>query len=368
MCKKKMARLGNNSGMALLMAVFVISLASIVVMGISYQSRFDFRSSRAFAENIQSDYILKSGLNVARTLLVLPKGMNQDKQAITQDWLGDMWAKVGSLDSLNNILSDIGGELRLQIVDEDGKININNIVSATGQSASSSSHGQSSSSSSSISGSGREAQFWQDTTRQIFDSLGFQAEAFDESQHRTIGNKAYATDQQLVMIEDWIDKDTNPADDGGIESKRTKNIFFNRQLKSITEILLVPGMTLERLHQISPYITAISSEQSSDKKININTAPFEVLRAMGIPDTGVSELIQDRMDQPADQKVIDDLAELAQTGGAPSIKSKLKLTSSNFSVLVRVKNTNSTRWLRAAIVASGIPPKRKTKVSRVEFY
>ncbi|MCC6933991.1 MAG: type II secretion system minor pseudopilin GspK [Deltaproteobacteria bacterium] len=367
----KVAR-GNNSGIALLMAVFVISLASIVVMGLSYQSRFDFRASRAFAEGIQADYVLKSGLNVAKTLIQLPKEPDQDNRPVTQDSLRDMWARVDSLGPLNQILSGVAGEIRIQIIDEDSKLNVNNIVTS-GHAAPANNNTNNNSNSSTGANNNQpqqltEAEFWQETLRQIFFGLGFEAESFDENEFRTFGNKAYNAQQQVAVLHDWIDQDTKPADDGGMESGKTKGIFYNRQLRSMSEILLVPGITLERLNQISPFVTAVSSKQGADKKLNINTVPFEVLRAMGVPETQAAELVQERLGKPITQEILNTLAQLVDTPNNPSLRRLFKLNSSNFSVIVRVKGANSVRWLKALVNANGLPPQRKTKVTRIEFF
>jgi general secretion pathway protein K len=89
-------------------------------------------------------------------------------------------------------------------------------------------------------------------------------------------------------VVDWLDNDDSPRV-GGAESShylslpyplRAKNDLFD----TVEEFRLVRGMTPERYEKLKPFVTVRSSG-----KININTAPKEILMALSaIP--GVSEV------------------------------------------------------------------------------
>jgi len=106
---------------------------------------------------------------------------------------------------------------------------------------------------------------------------------------------------------DWIDKDDTPRV-GGAESSyymslpypyKAKNDLFD----SVDEILLVRGVTREIYKKILPFVTVTSSG-----KVNINTAPKEVLASLSagtdaaevgqIGDDAVEKLIAYRKETP----------------------------------------------------------------------
>jgi len=111
----------DESGVALVLTVFVISLATILVVEFANTAHFDQRISRHYSESVQGDYILKSGLSFARILLELPK----IDESANADWLGEPWHAIASSPGLP--ISGFVGEPRMAIYDEDGKIDVNGI-------------------------------------------------------------------------------------------------------------------------------------------------------------------------------------------------------------------------------------------------
>ncbi|MCC6952862.1 MAG: hypothetical protein IT290_01960, partial [Deltaproteobacteria bacterium] len=85
----------SERGVALLLAVFVITISSVIIFELGSQLRLDQQNSRAFSDGVRADYVLKSGLNLARLLIEIPK-----LDGAREDWLGEPWALVGSAPSL----------------------------------------------------------------------------------------------------------------------------------------------------------------------------------------------------------------------------------------------------------------------------
>ncbi|HQH28674.1 MAG TPA: type II secretion system protein GspK, partial [Oligoflexia bacterium] len=105
----------------------------------------------------------------------------------------------------------------------------------------------------------------------------------------------------------------------GIESSADKAWFYNRVFRTISELALVPGMTPERMSRIAPFVRT-SQPQSS--KVNINTAPLEVLLAIGIPESQAREIFAERTNLPIDSAMLQNItagdAQLARVAAVTS--------------------------------------------------
>ncbi|MEO2069096.1 MAG: type II secretion system minor pseudopilin GspK [Desulfurobacteriaceae bacterium] len=78
-------------------------------------------------------------------------------------------------------------------------------------------------------------------------------------------------------IKDWIDRDDIPTDEG-VESLYYETLGYkpsNKNMKSIYELLYVKGVDEKIFKQLEDYVTVYG-----DGKININSAPLEVLLAL----------------------------------------------------------------------------------------
>lgn len=351
----------NDKGFALLLTLFVIALATLIVFQIGSSLRFDQRSSRAFHEGVQANYVLKSALQLGRILLEIPK-----LEGIHEDWLGEPWALIGSASSLP--ISGLIGEPRLVIVDDDGKIDLNSIV---GRNSPSQATPPPTPAPGVPAGGTQDAPtFWRDALAELFRHFGFGRETFDLKLYRTIGNIAYEASDQVAVICDWIDKDTQSFNTAafpgeGIESSTDKTWFFNRPIKTLHEALFIPGLTLERMAQIAPFVRVSPSFStfSAEKRININTAPLELLTALGFPESRAVEIVQQRTNLPITTEILPTI-----TQGDNQLSRYLKVTSSEFSIYTRVVMPNSTRWMHAIIGITNSGGNRKTVLRLVEFY
>lgn len=108
-------------------------------------------------------------------------------------------------------------------------------------------------------------------------------------------------------ILDWRDEDDDPSE-GGAESRyyraaRTPYLPKNRDFDVLEELLYVRGMTPEILERVRPYLTL-----TSNGKINLNTAPFVVLAAQGMPETLIDKVLATRRGRDAKDATEDDVA------------------------------------------------------------
>ncbi len=98
-----------------------------------------------------------------------------------------------------------------------------------------------------------------------------------------------------TIVLDFLDKDTEPRL-GGAERAG----FLNRQLLSVDELRLVPGMTPEIFSGVlgMPGIESMATIWSSGK-INLNVAPVEVLVLLeGIDARLAPEIVEVRAERP----------------------------------------------------------------------
>ena len=341
------------------MVVFILALASLIIFDLGYVLRFDRRAARRFSEGIQAHYALKSAINFGRVLLEIPK-----IEGIREDWLGEPWAVVGSAPSLP--LPEISGDVRLSIVDEYSKINLNGL--APGSSA------RNPAGTPNDQNTGQEAKqaspdtiFWGQALSRLFSLHGFGRENYDKDEYRTLGHTSLPAGDQVAAIIDWMDRDkqsfSSPSFEGeGIESRANPLWFYNRNFKNLEEILLVPGMTLERFSKIGPFIR-IDRNSSSSSQVNINTAPLEILLAMGFSEAQANDIVGERSEAPITREQLDVIA-----SGEQDLRRRLNVRSRLFTIYSQIKFGNVTKWARAIIKVQNSRLGRKTTLDSLEIY
>ena len=354
----------DESGFALLLTVFIVAIVTILVMDYADEVFAFQRSSRAYTEQIQAKLMLKSAVNLSKLLLEAPK----PEDTKDQDWLYEAWNNIGSVPSIP--LEGLVGELRVMIVDEDGKLDLNSLQALPGSITPP--PGQAGVGTNPLGGAGQPTDagsYWRNAMKELFTYEGFQKEQYPANSFRTLGSAGYGPSDQVAIISDWIDADSEPFhvptfDGDGIEGSANKGWFFNRSFKTLSELANVPGMTLERVQQIAPFVRASQSGATGNTAININTAPLEVLLAMGFPQTQAEEIVQQRLSFPYTKEILPTL-----TAGDPNLASKLKVKSSEFSVYTRVIMPTRTFWAKAIIGVQQIGQNKRRAVMRsIEYY
>lgn len=338
----------NQRGVALIMTIFIIALASILVLNFTEETLQYQRTTRGYSERVQANFVIKSGFNFACALLELPK-----EDGIKEDWLGEPWALISSAQTLP--IAGFSGKPRLTIVDESGKININSIVQGGNYIPNPNSNPYLNSSNvlgsdtSSQVGMNFRASQWKEILNNLFTEAGFVREQFAGNENRTLGGIAYPSKDQVAVIHDWLDPDSvahnSPLFPGqGIESTSNKDWFLNRQAKSLSELIMIPGMTLERMAKIAPFIRVSTQDNS---QININTAPAEVLQSLNLQEQEIIDILEKRQLVPFSKSEIS-----TAIPGSDQILPLLTANSNSFSAYIQVQMPNVTRYARAKIKTS----------------
>jgi general secretion pathway protein K len=113
--------------------------------------------------------------------------------------------------------------------------------------------------------------------------------------------KALDLDESLALnIADWIDKDEDTSGPGSAESgfysaQTTPYRAANRKLVNIEELYRVKGIDATIMRRLAPFVTALPFPKGEVRtRVNINTAPREVLQAMyrDSPKEAIDELLQ----------------------------------------------------------------------------
>ncbi len=106
----------NQDGIALVITLLVAALLTIIVVEFTYSVEIDQHMARNALNGLQASLLARSGINLGEAFLLHDDDPAVD--AYTEDW--------GNLDALNSqfVLPD-NMRLRVQIIDESGKLNIN---------------------------------------------------------------------------------------------------------------------------------------------------------------------------------------------------------------------------------------------------
>lgn len=239
-------RTGNESGFALVLTLVVTALMVAVTAELIHQVYVDTSLSRGFRDGQQASLLAESGISGGTKLLQLAlSGRNYST-------LSDKWAEPFKLD-------DETGTIEISVTEEDGKINLNGLVSPNG---------------------------YEQNTKKILERLG-----------TLIPHKVPVKAWENLAT--WLDG-KSPSFFGGADTPyymAQKPPYKARKgkLTTVDELSLVEGFTPEMVADLRPYVTVYTDKTAATYSvININTAPTKVLAAL---DANMNESMLDRVDK-----------------------------------------------------------------------
>jgi len=214
-------------GVAVVMAMGVVSLAAVVATAILVSHNAWSRRAELAAQHAQALELLQAGSDWARAVL------GDDQRANSVDHLGEPWAVRLPPMPLDN------GELVGHIEDQQGLFNLNNVVSG---------------------GNLHPVQLAR--FQRLLVLLGLPASLAD-------------------ALADWVDEDDKPQPGHGAEDPYYLALdppyrAANRPLIDLDELSLVRGFDARTRARLAPYVAALPASTA----INVNTAPPEVLAAV----------------------------------------------------------------------------------------
>lgn len=314
-------RLKQRRGIALLIALLLTVLLTVLIVQFSYEVQVD----AALVENSVDDYraYMAARSAVATGLSLLSADLLDQQNGEASDSYADIWYVETHPDNLPIGLwqqmpaaegDEVGpqAEYLVLVEDEFGKIPLNALVDPQNPT--------------------EPRQAIVDMLRNLFAQLG-------------------ADEDPTDAIVDWVDEDENQYGNGA-ESDYYESLTIpyrckNAPMSNVEELLMVRGITPELYfgdpeNQIPPLYDLLTVHGNRRGRININTAPYEVLLALqeqsgtgGLAD----EIVEARLNAPfVDRNNFDSLSTLPRLdpqqadSGVPDARDSMDVLSRCFHV------------------------------------
>ncbi|KIO49052.1 type II secretion system minor pseudopilin GspK [Nitrosospira sp. NpAV] len=230
-------------GVAVVLAMGVVALAAIAAIAIIVPQSIWLRHNQLTNEYVQAQVMVQAGVDWIRAVL------SDDRRLSNVDHLGEAWALRMPVMPIEK------GELVSHIDDQQGMFNLNNLVQ-----------------------DGKVSATYLARFKRLLALL----------------NLPVALADALV---DWMDADSAPQPQEGAEDEyylrlNPPYLASNRPLTDVAELALVRGFDSSARARLHPFVTALPRFT----RINVNTAPPEVLAAMieGLGINGARTLVEQR--------------------------------------------------------------------------
>ena len=294
----------RQRGVALIMAVLIVALATILAVNVTFRGMVDQRR----AANL---FALDQGFEVALGAEAWAADiLRKDAQDSQTDHYGEIWAK-----SLSALPIDEGvGTVEGRIEDMQGRFNLNNLVFSDG------------------------------TTN----------ETAVKQLERMLGMLDIEPTWATAMA-DWIDSDVQPGfPDGAEDSVYTgldpPHFAANMPITRASELMVLPEFGADRFRRLQPYITALPV----GTRLNVCTAPGIVLDSLSESQRQFSldpeDLAKRRME--ACFPTLDELRGTLEQAEYEKIKDTLSESSSYFRTTVWV-TIGTTQFTLYSLLARG---------------
>ena len=277
----------RQSGVAAVTAILIVAVAASAATVMLAQESATLDQAMMVASRAQADQYARAGIDWARGVLA------QDGQAAGEvDSLAEGWAQP--IVGLPVERAVVAGN----IVDEQGKFNLNNLVAGKSHSA-------------------EDLEIF----RRLLASVGLPPQLSD-------------------AVVDWIDPDQDLASGDGAEDAYYLGLprpyrAANQPMTQVEELYRVRGFDAAAVAKLAPYVTALVAPARTP--INANTAPVQVLAAAlpTIPPAAIAQMVAGRTAKPFTSKAQVDA--WAKAIDPKASTAALDVKSGFFSVLVRVE-------------------------------
>lgn len=229
----------HQRGVALITAVLIVSLATILAVDVAFNAYLDQRrGATAFALDQGFEVALGAEAWAADILALDAKQSGKSQQNQTDDFT-EAWATPIPPIPLDD------GEVQGQLEDMQGRFNLNNLVMAEPQS-----------------------------NKLVRNPVAVK-------QFERLLRLLELEDKWAAVIVDWIDSDvetegTNGAEDSAYSALTPAYRTPNMPITRTSELLAIAGFDLARYRKLEPYVAALPLGTA----INVCTAPFELLDAL----------------------------------------------------------------------------------------
>jgi general secretion pathway protein K len=295
-----MNRLHRENGTVLLVVLVLVVLLTALLGEFAFSTLVDLRTTESFRDRARAYYLAKGGVRVGRMIL------RDDRNSY--DGADELWARGISGYPVGD------GQVSITIEDLDGRINLNLLVTAPGN-----------------------------TDVVVKDRL-----------LRLLTELGITEGPELVdALIDWLDPDSDPEPNGAesdyYESRTPSMPAKNGPLDELGELSRVRGFSSDIIARLAPHVAVRGSSL-----INVNTASAEVLTALA-----------DEMDRETAETIVSGrqatpLTSVDRLKDLPGMESRygfifryLKVTSSTYRVHARAELGSGVSILQADIRKKG---------------
>ena len=304
--------------MALITTLLVVALLVAAVVELNRLAIADIEVSGHFGDDKKMLFLAISAMNAAKALL------DVDSLESENDTLLEPWAKSREYFQIASLAFE-QGKIEGEVVDENGKIDLNSLIDANGE--------------------------FDQTQKGILERYLREPKfGLTEEELNTI----------IYSLKDWMDEDEEISGIHGAEDSFYRDKGYackNAPLDTLEEMLLVRGVTDEIFYGnrersgISSYLTVYGTHE-----ININTAPVPVLMALS---SDMSESLAEQMDEFRREEGNED--QLTSSAwyrriwpyANPLPEKYLTTNSQAFTVQLKVSMGESEKEIKAVISRSG---------------
>ena len=300
--------INNQRGIALIITLLVVALLTITVIEFTYSVQIDQHMAHNALNGLQASLLARSGINLGEALLLHDSDPAVD--AFTEDWCPDHGVDGHACridETSGQVLLPQNMRLRVQIIDEGGKLNLNLVRFRTTQ----------------------EWTNWRNTRdgdpktqphplidwqtafetllvgRGLDPSIAVQVLDYWDGVFQARfsptgrGGAAVTTPGQTPVVAPGLAPTPEPATSAQLQLL---------EFASLDDAAVIPGLTQSALRKLRPVLTALPvSGVGAQQRVNINTSPAVVLNAVVGDDEAVSNIISMRSQAPVKQA---DLASL----------------------------------------------------------
>lgn len=224
--------MSRQRGVALVTALLIMALLGILAANLTWDNSLDVRRTMSMIYHDEGTQAAYGAENWVSSLL------RQDYAESTSDHLGEIWAQEFPVLPIES--ESIQGALTGELVDLQGRFNVNNLVGSDGE---------------------------------------VDPDALAQFQRLLI---ALEIDPRLAGVTaDWLDPDQEAgfpdgAEDAMYTGRLPPYLAANRQIATPTELLAIEGMDRETWQKLEPHVTALPGRTG----INVNTATGPVLQSL----------------------------------------------------------------------------------------
>jgi general secretion pathway protein K len=292
----------GEEGAVLLLVLLILTLISVLVLSWAQEWRTELKLASNFAEAHKSQRLAEAGIYYALGKLMTVKTAEMTGVTVmrpqTQGVAGDLWQP----DQRPHVLELPDGTAEVRIADEGGKINLNQAAEMV--------------------------------LNNFFTQLGL-----PELQVRTM----------VDSLQDWRTNDPFPRPYGAKSAYylglSPPYVAKNSKFETVEELAWVRGFEDSPL---IPQLNRCLTVQGTERGINLNTAPLEVLLALGFARDAAQEIIATRQSVP-----FRGLQDISLGGGSPFSQGiSISFRSSPFFTITStgmVKKNGARRTIKAIV-------------------